>query len=69
MFCFTNVISNFYEYININVFKSSINDDTKVDSDNLSCESSYNSVIIHDDIVEQSLFEKLLYAQNQNDTN
>ena len=71
MFCFTNVISNFYELINI--FKPNenyIKKDNNQYLDNYKCnsrESSFNSVIIHDDIKELSIFEKMLYSE-QNDS-
>ena len=65
MFCITNVISNFYELINIFKYNESYikKDDDNKYLDGYSRESSFNSVIIHPDIKELSILEKMLYGE------
>lgn len=73
MICFTDMISSLYEFLNIIVFnpKSSSITENYINNNylyfnNLSRGSSFNSVIIHDDIREMSLLDKMLYDQDGN---
>jgi len=67
MFCITSVISNFYELINIFKYNESYikKDDDNKHLDCYSRESSFNSVIIHHDIKELSILEKMLYGDSE----